>query len=136
MLATDTERDWATLAVTSTLLPAADRVTAEEVAAEASHLTAVYREPGGEWEPVRTGEAPTRYVFLIDGVMHAGTLDDYAAAWVATHYIDATLDPRVRTWAGAEFPVRIVHTDTADDYLAYRISVGEESVDVHLFDQH
>ncbi|MHB9861942.1 hypothetical protein [Streptomyces sp. YIM S03343] len=127
-------RDWATLAVTSTVIPAADREVAEEIAAIGSHITVVSREPGGDWEPATVPGTPTRYAFLVDGEMRSGTLTDYALAWMTARAVGGTVSPEVHTWAGAAFRVRVSYASSADGRLCYQLAIGGETALVRIGD--
>jgi hypothetical protein len=127
-----TARDWAILAVTTTVLSAADQAAAEEVAAEAEHLTAITRVPGGDWQPVTTPDAePTRYAFLVEGDLTCGTFADYVKEWKSAHTASGHISPDVRTWAGAAFTVGVEYLGVDDDdWMRYRLSLGGETAHV------
>jgi hypothetical protein len=126
-------RDWAVLAVTTTVLHADSRETAEEIAAKAPHLTVISRVPGGEWQPVTNPDEPTQYVFLVEGDMQVGTLDDYAKAWEGAYYSSGHVSPDVRTWSGASFNVSVEPLgNDKDSWMRYRLSVGDEAAFVTI----
>ncbi|MFI5814939.1 hypothetical protein ACIA7S_28770 [Streptomyces sp. NPDC051643] len=126
--AIDTGRDWAVLAVESTVVVASDRDTALKVAADRPHLTVVSRAPGGEWEPLITSDEPTRYAFLVEGHLTSGTVADYAKQWASAMDHDAAISHDVRAWNGALYRVAVVFLGYDDDGTTrYQISVGNET---------
>jgi len=128
---TDTARDWGVLAVTATLLgTSGGRAVSEELAAEADHMVVVSRERGGEWQPTADPERLTRYTYLVDGELRAGTLVDYAQAWKTELPETGHVSPDVRTWEGARFNVRVERLGVLKGWMRYRLSVGAETVDV------
>ncbi|MGW1288396.1 hypothetical protein ACWD4N_33125 [Streptomyces sp. NPDC002586] len=129
----DTARDWAVLAVTTSIQPAADRETAENLAAHAERLTAITRKPGGQWQPATDPDEPARYAFLVENDMQAGTLADYAKHWEAAQYSGAHISPHVRNWAGATFNIGIERLGVDEDsWLRYRLALGTETAIVTL----
>jgi hypothetical protein len=128
---TGTDRDWGVIAVTTTLLATSGgRAVSEELAAEADHMVVVSRERGGEWQPLSDPERPTRYTYLVDGELRAGTLVDYAQAWKTELPEIGHVTPAVRTWEGARFDVTVERLGVVKDWMRYRLSVGAETVDV------
>lgn len=127
----DTARDWGVLAVTATLLATSGgRAVAEELAAEADHMVVVSREPGGKWQPLTDPERLTRYTYLVDGELRAGTLVDYAQAWKTELPEIGHTTPFVRTWEGARFDVTVERLGVVKGWMRYRLTVGTETVDV------
>ncbi|MGR3875766.1 hypothetical protein ACUXZZ_45355 (plasmid) [Streptomyces graminifolii] len=127
----DNDRDWGVIAVTTTLLgTSGGRAVSEEIAAEADHLVVVSRERGGEWQPITDPERPARYAYLVDGVLTAGTLVDYAQAWKVQLPEVGHVSPDVRTWEGARFDVTVERLGVVKGWMRYRLSVGAETVDV------
>lgn len=127
MTPVDTDRDWAVLAVESTVVVASDRDTALEVATDRPHLTVVSRAPGGEWEPVITSDEPTRYAFLVEGRLTSGTVAEYAKQWATAMDNDAVISHDVRAWSGALFRVVVIFLGHEDDGVRYQLSVGTET---------
>ncbi|NUR01332.1 MAG: hypothetical protein HOY79_33850 [Streptomyces sp.] len=128
MTTTTDRRDWAVLSMTLHTLVCADAETAAETAGQMPHLTAVYREPGGDWRPHTTGDEPATYVYLVDGKLTVGTLDDYATKWQDAQEKRCRISPDVRTWAGVSFGVHVRHDPErdGDGWLHYRLTVGAE----------
>lgn len=124
---TDRDRDWAVLAVESTIVVASDRATALEVAADRPHLTPVSRTPGGEWEPFIATDEPTRYAFLVEGRLTSGTVAEYAKQWATAMDNDATISHDVRAWSGALFRVTVIFLGNDDNGTRYQLSVGNET---------
>ena len=72
---------------------------------------------------------PTRFAWMRDGLLVAGTLGDYAKMWESDHYAgDNDLTTRVLTWDGEGTPaihnVRVKRGEMNEfDYIPYTISV-------------
>lgn len=73
---------------------------------------------------------PTRFAWIYDGLLVAGTLSDWARAWEADYYAGDEPPPaRVLTWDGSDqgaryWRVNVVRGETTeDDYIPYRITV-------------
>jgi hypothetical protein len=126
----DEQYDWAVLAVTTTLLSTSGHDVADEVAAQGEHITVVYREPGGEWQIVTDPEQPTRYTYLFEDKLRAGTLADYARNWKTALPGTGHITPYVRTWAGVQLNVHTTRLGVEKGWMRYRLAVGAESVEV------
>lgn len=79
-----------------------------------------------------TGEEerePTRFAWVRDGEMVAGTLADWARMWEGDYYAcDADLSGELLTWDGKNEPVthfvKVTRgATTEDDYIPYTITV-------------
>ncbi|MEW2302018.1 hypothetical protein AB0958_18930 [Streptomyces sp. NPDC006655] len=126
----DDRRDWAVHAVTVTLVATSTRDVAEEVAEQGDHLTVVSREPGGEWQIITDPAQPTRYTYLFEGELRAGTLADYARNWKTALPGMGHITPYVRTWAGVQLNVHTTRLGVEKGWMRYRLAVGAETVDV------
>ena len=73
---------------------------------------------------------PTRFAWVYDGLLVAGTLSDWAKAWEQDQYCgDAPPPTRVITWDGSMQDAQHHHIvvrrgeTTEDDYIPYAITV-------------
>ncbi|AEW92961.1 hypothetical protein SCATT_05900 [Streptantibioticus cattleyicolor NRRL 8057 = DSM 46488] len=119
------------LATVTHFLPVTSREVAVELAADASHMTAVWRLPAGDWQPDNTPDELTQFVFLVDGNLACGTIVDYARHWESAHYSGDCISPEVRTWTAA-FTVCVERVPVTGDRVRYRLSVGTQRAWVTL----
>lgn len=121
-------RDWAVLAVTTSVLGAASRETAEEIAEDGDHLTLITRTPGQDWEFATSPGKAAQYAFTVGDTLHAGTLKDYARHWADAQTGADAVSPHVRTWAGAPFTVAVAYLGTDKQGRAWhQLNVGNDA---------
>lgn len=81
---------------------------------------------------------PTRYAWVMEGDLVAGTLQDFAKQWEHFHYSGIGYPGDVvLTWDGLGEPVqhqveRAAGAADENDYLPYTLSVNGESVTVSI----
>lgn len=91
-------------------------------------------------EGTGTTSEPTRYAWMRDGLLVAGTLHDWAKMWEGDYYAgDIDLSQSLLTWDGEGAPaVRVVRVTRGapdgDDWIPYRIEVPgvDERVSVRV----